>query len=224
VKPWRSCVILAGVLALAASGRAPAQTGEKALANLHGAVTYLAYPDGAEHAVAPAASILLHDDDVAKTGDASMGAIELPDSSRVLLGSDTTIKLDAFDAAGAQAHFVVFNGKLRFRVEHPQGAKADYTFTTPTGTIAVRGTEGDISADPVDGVRVNVYHLSDPSLPVHVTMLDGTQFDVPAGQKLWMRWERGKLVGKVLPLTKAEIQRFSEFGPPTTIDGGAPAR
>jgi hypothetical protein len=148
-----------------------------------------------------------------------MGAIVLPDSSRVILGSNTALKLDAFDAAAAaQAHFVVAYGKLRFRVEHPAGAKANYTFTTPTGDIAVRGTDGDISADPFDGVRVNVYHLSDPALPVHVAMINGLSFDIPAGQKIWMRWEKGTLVGKVLPLTPAELDRFSEFGPPPTLD------
>jgi hypothetical protein len=122
----------------------------------------------------------------------------------------------------AKAHFVVAYGKLRFRVEHPAGAKADYTFTTPTGEVAVRGTDGDISVDPFDGVRVNVYHLSDAALPVHVAMINGLNFDIPAGQKIWMRWEKGQLVGKVLPLTPAEIDRFSEFGPPATVDGGAP--
>jgi ferric-dicitrate binding protein FerR (iron transport regulator) len=192
---------------------------DKALLNLHGEVTDIAYPGGDVRAVAAGATVIMNDDDVAKTGDRSMGAIVLPDSSRVILGSNTALKLDAFDAtAAAQAHFVVAYGKLRFRVEHPAGAKANYTFTTPTGEIAVRGTDGDISVDPFDGVRVNVYHLSDASLPVHVAMINGLAFDIPAGQKIWMRWEKGTLVGKVLPLTQAELDRFNEFGPPEIQD------
>ena len=186
------------------------------LQNLHGAVTYVAYPTGEAHDVAVNANVAVKDDDVAKTGDRSMAGITLPDSSEVILASNTAIKLDTFDAATvAKAHFVVAYGKMRFRVKHPAGAQANFTFTTPTGEIAVRGTEGDISVDPFDGVRVNVYHLSDAALPVHVAMINGLNFDIPAGQKIWMRWQSGTLVGKVLPLTQAEIDRFSELGPPS---------
>ena len=195
---------------------------EKVLANVHGDVSYVSYSDGSSHALAASATIPLEDDDVARTGDHSMGAIVLPDSSRIVLASDTAVKLDVFNGAENAAHFVVAQGKLRFRVEHPGGAQANYTFTTPTGQVGVRGTEGDISVDAFDGVRVNVYHLSEPALPVTVKMIDGQTFEVPAGQKIWMRWQSGQLVGKVLPLTKAEIDRFSELGPPSSIDGGAP--
>ncbi len=199
--------------ALATAGAAGAAS-DRLLTNLHGDVTYLAYPQGESHALAPSASISLSDDDVAATGARSMAAIVLPDSSRVLLASDTTVKLDAFDGAANGAHFVVAQGKLRFRVEHPSGAEANYVFTTPTAQIGIRGTVGDISVDAFDGVRVNVYRLSSPDLPVRVTMIDGQVFEIPAGQKIWMRWQSGKLVGKVLPLTQAEIDRFSELGPP----------
>ncbi|HTA40365.1 MAG TPA: FecR family protein [Candidatus Acidoferrales bacterium] len=204
---------LAGLLTAAAF----ASAADIQLQNMHGAVTYVSYPSGDARDVAANASVIVKDDDVAKTGDRSMAAVTLPDSSRVILASNTAIKLDTFDAASiAKAHFVVAYGKLRFRVEHPAGAQANYTFTTPTGEIAVRGTEGDISVDPFDGVRVNVYRVGDPALPVHVTMINGLTFDIPAGQKIWMRWQSGTLVGKVLPLTQAEIDRFSELGPPST--------
>lgn len=207
--------LLSVPLALAAVCTAVSADSEnKSLVNLHGQVSFITYPDGESHAVAPNATIVLNDDDVAKTGAHSMGVIVLPDSSRVVLASDTAVKVDAFDAADHSAHFVVAQGKMRFLVQHPQGAKANYTFTTPTGQIGVRGTEGDISVDPFDGVRVNVYSLSEPGLPVKVDMLNGQQFEIPAGQKIWMRWQSGKLVGKVLPLTQAEIDRFSELGPP----------
>jgi FecR protein len=189
------------------------------LTNLRGSLAYVSYPSGNVRDVAPNANVVVQDDDVAKTGDRSMAAVVLPDSSKVILAGNTAIKLDTFDAATiARAHFVVAYGKLRFRVEHPAGAKANFTFSTPTGDIAVRGTEGDISVDAFDGVRVNVYHLSDSTLPVHVTMINGLAFDIPAGQKIWMRWQSGTLVGKVLPLTQAEIDRFDELGPPQTLD------
>jgi hypothetical protein len=217
---------LAAVLA-ASTGAATAVTAganDKVLTNMHGQVGYIAYSTGEPHALGATASIALSDDDVAKTGAASMGAIVLADSSRVILASDTTVKLDAFDGVAGSAHFVVFGGKLRFRVEHPSGAQATYTFTTATGSVAVRGTEGDISSDPLDGVRVNVYHLSDPNLPVVVTTIDGRRFTIPGGQKIWMRWQSGELVAKVLPLTQAELDRFRELGAPATIDGGPPAQ
>jgi hypothetical protein len=212
IRPFAFAAILTGVFTVAA----PAAPADIVLSNLHGAVTYVSYPSGDTRDVAPNASTLVKDDDAAKTGDRSMAQIVLPDSSVVMLASNTAIKLDTFDAATiAKAHFVVAYGKMRFNVRHPSGAKASFTFSTPTGEIAVRGTEGDISVDPFDGVRVNVYRLSDPALPVHVSMINGLTFDIPAGQKIWMRWESGTLVGKVLPLTQAEIDRFSELGPPT---------
>src|SRR5262249_16461754 len=150
-----------------------AAAGDKQLSNVHGEVTYVSYGDGSSHPLAPSASVALQDDDVAKTGARSMGTILLPDSSRIILPSETPGKLDVFDGVDASAHFVVAQGKLRFRVEHPQGARANYTFTTPTGNIAVRGTEGDISVDALDGVRVNVYKLGDSTEPVKVTMITG---------------------------------------------------
>ncbi|MGA7571428.1 MAG: FecR family protein, partial [Candidatus Aquilonibacter sp.] len=157
----------------------------------------------------------LADDDVARTGAASMAAIDLPDSSQILMASNSVLKLDTFSQTDvARAHFVVFEGKLRFRVVHPGGARADFTFTTPTGQIGVRGTEGDIAVDPFDGVRMNVYRLSDPALPVHVAMIDGSSYDISGGQKIWMRWISGKLIAKVTPITADEIKRFEELGPP----------
>jgi ferric-dicitrate binding protein FerR (iron transport regulator) len=207
---------VAAVLAAICTVAAVAAQSDILLTNVHGSVAYVSYPSGDSRDIAPNANVVVKDDDVAKTGDRSMASVTLPDSSKVLLASNTAIKLDTFTQQSvAQAHFVVAYGKLRFRVEHPAGAKANFTFSTPTGEIAVRGTEGDISVDPFDGVRVNVYRLSDPALPVHVNMINGLTFDIPAGQKIWMRWQSGTLVGKVLPLTQAEIDRFSELGPPT---------
>jgi ferric-dicitrate binding protein FerR (iron transport regulator) len=207
---------VAAVLAAICTVTAVAAQSDILLTNVHGSVAYVSYPSGDSRDIAPNANVVVKDDDVAKTGDRSMASVTLPDSSKVLLASNTAIKLDTFTQQSvAQAHFVVAYGKLRFRVEHPAGAKANFTFSTPTGEIAVRGTEGDISVDPFDGVRVNVYRLSDPALPVHVNMINGLTFDIPAGQKIWMRWQSGTLVGKVLPLTQAEIDRFSELGPPT---------
>jgi len=188
---------------------------DRVLQNLHGSVSYITGAGVPAHVLAPSATTTLADDDVARTGAASMASIILPDSSQILMASDSVLKLDTFSQADvARAHFVVFEGKVRFRVVHPGGAQADFTFTTPTGQIGVRGTEGDIAVDPFDGVRMNVYHLSDPALPVHVTMIDGSTYDISGGQKIWMRWTSGKLIAKITPITAGEIKRFEEFGPP----------
>lgn len=202
-----------------------AASADRVLQNVHGTVSWLTSDSAPARIVAPSAQISLGDDDVAETGASSMAAIALPDSSRIIMASNSVLKLDTFSQTQvAQAHFVLFSGKMRFTVEHPQGAKANYTFTTPTGEISVRGTQGDIAVDAVDGVRVNVYHLSDPSLPVEIAMIDGSHYTVPGGQKIWMRWTAGKLIAKVTNLSKAELNRFSELGAPDSVDGGSPTQ
>jgi hypothetical protein len=220
----RSMIILGALVALT-SLPGGASDASRLLQNLHGTVSWITSDNAAPHAIAPNAQVALNNDDVAQTGASSMGAITLPDSSRIVMASNSVLKLDHFSQDQvANAHFVLFYGKMRFTVEHPQGAKANYTFTTPTGEIAVRGTQGDISVDPLDGVRVNVYHLGDPALPVEIAMIDGSHYTVPGGQKIWMRWIDGKLIAKVTNLSKAELNRFSELGSPDSIDGGAPAQ
>jgi hypothetical protein len=220
-KPWP--LVAFGLLA---AFTWPADAGgERTLQNLHGSVSYVTGDGVPAHVLAPSASTVLADDDVARTGAASMAAIVMSDSSQILMASNSVLKLDTFSQTDiAHAHFVIFDGKMRFRVSHPAGARADFTFTTPTGQIGVRGTEGDIAVDPFDGVRMNVYHLSDPALPVHVTMIDGSTYDIGGGQKIWMRWTSGKLVARVTPLSKGELNRFSELGQPAVIDGGPPPK
>ncbi len=217
----RSTIILSALVGLSALPAGAAD--DRVLQNLHGTVSWVTNDNAAPHPVAPLAAVTLSNDDVAETGAASMGVIGLPDSSRILIGSNSVLKLDTFSQAQvASAHFVLFYGKMRFTVEHPAGAKANYTFTTPTGEISVRGTVGDISVDPLDGVRVNVYALGDQKLPVEIAMIDGSHYTVAGGQKIWMRWIDGQLIAKVTELSKAELDRFSEFGAPVHIDGGAP--
>jgi len=41
----------------------------------------------------------------------------------------------------ANAKFIIYRGRTRFKIEHPNGKPANYTFQTPTAQIAVRGTE-----------------------------------------------------------------------------------
>jgi hypothetical protein len=111
------------------------------------------------------------------------------------------------------AKFVVV-GKMRFTVNHPNGAKADYTFTTATGQIAVRGTIGDIAANP-GGLQVNVYALSTPSLPVQVTLVNGQVFTLAAGQSLVATAAAaGAVTASVTGVSQSMFTPFSELGAP----------
>jgi hypothetical protein len=188
---------------------------DKTLHNVKGSVSYESAA-GTQRPLAPHASISLEDNASAITGDNSLGGIVLPDSSRIVLGSNSKVKLVSFNqAAIASANFVVA-GKVRFKVEHPNGSRANYTFQTPTAQIAVRGTEGDILSDPLSGnVQINVYQLSDPSLPVQVTLSNGQVFTLAAGQSLTISAAAGVISGTVSTVSQTAFQPFQEFGAPS---------
>ena len=189
---------------------------DKELQNMHGNVSY--QHGSTATPLAPKSTTVLDDFDYAITGADSLAAIGLPDSSRVLVGSQSKVQLSAFDqTAIAHAKFVVV-GKVRFIVQHPQGAKADFTFQTATGQVAVRGTEGDIDAEG-DNLTVNVYEVCDPSEPVVVSGANGKTFTLVAGQSLAARLVNGVMQYEVQQITQQLIDRFSpDFGVPTSWD------
>lgn len=188
---------------------------DKQLENVKGSVSYQ-LPSGKPHEVAPSASVALADSDIAATGDESQAAVTLADSSRVTMGSDTRVQLAFFNQAQtASAKFIIYQGKTRFKVEHPNGTKANYTFQTPTASVGVRGTEGDIGVDGQDLV-VNVYGLSDPNLPVIVNTNDGKQFVVKAGQQLLAKWVNGEIQTTIGTLTQQALAQFDELGAPVS--------
>lgn len=201
---WMSC---------AAAASLSAETG-KILANRRGDVSYQ-LGRGPANAVAAYASVSIDDGAVAITGGGSEAAVILPDSSQVLLGANTRVQLAYFNQAQiATARFVLFDGKTRFEVRHPRGALANYTFSTKTGQIAIRGTEGDIESSG-GTMRVNVYNLSDPSLPVQVTTIDGRSFTLGAGQSLFAHYVNGVLQVDVNDVTQQALSAFaSDFGSP----------
>ncbi|MDQ6929772.1 MAG: FecR family protein [Candidatus Eremiobacteraeota bacterium] len=130
-------VLLAALLAPPAA----VATTDKQLQRQRGAVSY---KDTAGNSHSVSASISLSDDATAVTGRASAALLSLPDSSEVVLGETTSIKVGKFNDAvsGPGSTIAVDHGALKFAIRHPSGAKANYTFTTPTSQIAVRGTEG----------------------------------------------------------------------------------
>ncbi len=198
------------LVAIPAHARADAG---KVLSNMKGSV---AFEDaGKSTPIAPSASAVVADKDVAVTGDDYLGRLQLPDSSTVTLASETRVQLAFFNQADVtSAQFVIYNGKTRFKVEHPQGGKANYTFVTPTSTVAVRGTEGDIGVDG-NSLTLNVYSATEP---VQVTFSNGKILTVNAGQSLVANIVNGILQTQINKLTQAAIDQFNELGLPTNYE------
>jgi hypothetical protein len=149
----------------------------------------------------------------------------LPDSSQVEVGAQSKVQLAFFNAAvDNSAKFILYNGRVRFAVRHPQGAKANYTFTTTTGSVAVRGTQGDIGFDVDGSMRVNVYEVCDKNLPVEVTLKNGQTFTLNAGQSLVAQLVNGVLQAEVQQLTQQLVDQFApDFGVPTSWDAATGA-
>ncbi|HEV8022224.1 MAG TPA: FecR domain-containing protein [Candidatus Lustribacter sp.] len=193
---------------------------DKVLTNVKGAVSY--ERDGTPHSLVPKVKQLLTDQDVAVTQTASLAQVALPDSSLVTLGAQTRVQLAFFNQTDiANAKFIVYQGKTRFLVAHPQGAAANYTFQTPTTQIAVRGTEGDIEVDQ-NNLTLNVYNSSQPD-GVAVTYtagnLAGTTVKVLPGQSLVANLVNGIIQASVNKITQAALNEFSELGVPTSVSG-----
>ncbi len=212
----RSIAALLVSFSLVALSLVPAQAAaDKTVSNLKGDVSYQS-ASGAPTPVALKATLSLADVFRTITGTNSEAAIGLPDSSRVLVGQNSNVQLSAFNQTGiTSANFIVV-GKVRFSVQHPAGAHASYTFTTGTAQIAVRGTTGDISWDPAtQTLQVNCYDLSDPALPIQVTLSDGEVFNIGKGQSLVAHLPPNPAdPPHVQNITHPLADNFSEFGAP----------
>jgi hypothetical protein len=192
---------------------------DKVLTNVKGGVSY--ERAGTPHTIVPKVKQLLTDDDVAVTQTDSLAQVTLPDSSLVTLGPTTRVQMAFFNQTDiATAKFIVYQGKTRFQVQHPNGGRANYTFVTPTTQIAVRGTEGDIEVDQ-DNLTVNVYNSSLPDgVSVTYTKGDkiGTTVKVLPGQSLVANLVNGVIQAQVNKITQAAIDKFSELGVPTSVN------
>jgi FecR protein len=192
---------------------------DKQLQNVKGSVSYQP-PNKTPVPVGVNAIVGVNDQYTAITGAQSLGAVILPDSSQVMVGSDSKVQLTFFNQTNiANAKFVLYDGKVRFAVRHPKGAQANYTFQTATGSVAVRGTQGDIAFDGQGNMRVNVYELCDQSMPVRVTFKNHQVYSLLAGQSLAAQVINGIVRAQVQQLTQQLIDQFSpEFGVPTSWD------
>ncbi len=192
---------------------------DKQLQNVKGSVSYQ-LPKQPAVPIGLNAVVGIADQSYAITGAQSLGEVILPDSSQVMVGSQSKVQLAFFNQSQiANAKFVIYDGRIRFEVRHPKGARANYVFSTPTATVAVRGTQGDIEQDPNGAVRVNVYEVCDPNQPVRVTTSTGATYQVIAGQSFAAQIVNGVLRAAVGQLTQQLINQFSpDFGVPTSWD------
>jgi hypothetical protein len=148
-------------------------------------------------------------DEYAITGAQSLGALKLPDSSVVSLGETTRVRAGEFLAGvnGPGSTITIEGGSLHFYIKHPEGAKANYTFVTPTAQVAVRGTEGMIeSQGNFDSVAV----VDGTEDDVVVTTKEGESYKV--GPKKTLRLQRMRN-GKVRPIMLEGIRSpgFRQF-------------
>jgi hypothetical protein len=213
----RGSVLAALVIAAVLPARA--DDADKILTNVKGSVGY--EHDGTAHVLVPSVRHPLIDADIATTQSASQAQLALPDSSLVTLGADTRVQMAFFNQTDvANAKFIVYQGKTRFEVQHPAGARANYVFSTPTSQIAVRGTEGDIDVEG-DDLTLNVYNSNTAGAAVEVTFTAGdkagTTIKVLPGQSLIANLVNGVIQTQISAITQAALDRFAELGIPTTI-------
>ena len=189
------------------------------LQNLRGSVSYQRGA-GKPQALPQRTAVALTDNDYALTGAGnSLAGITLPDSSRIEMASDTRVRLSYFRQSRiAHAKFLVYQGKVRFHIEHPQGARADYVFQTPSAQMAVRGTFGDFLVSPTKLI-VNVYSVSNPKLPVEVTFKNGKKVFLGAGQSLVATFTGAQAAVTVGNVSRQSLSNFSEFATPKGVPG-----
>jgi hypothetical protein len=215
------CLALAAAACglLAVIGPPAISASDKELQNVKGSVSYQV-PPKAPVPIGVSAIVGISDESYAITGAESLGEVILPDSSQVLVGSQSKVQLAFFNQAQiANAKFVIYDGRVRFAVRHPKGAQANYTFSTATASVAVRGTQGDIEQDPGGTLRVNIYEVCDPAAPVRITTKNGAVYTVVAGQSFTAQIVNGIVHAAVQQLTQQLIDQFSpEFGVPTSWD------
>jgi hypothetical protein len=87
------------------------------------------------------------------TGPAGEAQIRFRDNTRLVVGPNSLMTIDAFVFDGGNAgDFSIEAARGAFRFITGTGPKDAYSITTPTATIGVRGTEFDVSVEQGTGV------------------------------------------------------------------------
>ena len=200
-----SASLITVLLALLPLSASPADVG-KTLQNVKGSVTWGA-TNPPTTTLGPKSSTTISENDWAATGANSLATIGLPDSSQIVMDANSSVQMTSFNQTDiATARFEVV-GKVRFDVKHPNGAKADYQFTTSTGQIAVRGTVGYIFSQP-GSMQVVVVQASQP---VTVTLASGQVFTLAAGQSLVVTTVAGAVTASVGTASQSMLSSFTQL-------------
>jgi hypothetical protein len=158
--------------------------------------------------------IELPDDDLAITRAASNAALQLPDSSEVALGANTTVQVGAFNSATSPTPttIAIQNGAVRFAVRHPAGGVSNYRFTTTTSQVAVRGTIALVQTSPGNGDTIACLDCAPGDVTVTITAT-GQQITLLTGQTLTVSASGG---GAVSATTDVVLAGFAATGLSTT--------
>lgn len=126
----------------------------------------------------------LNDDNIAVTQEASNAFVVLPDSTEVALGASTSVQVGAFNdpLSSTPTTLTLRNGAVRFNVQHPAGARANYVFQTATSQIAVRGTIAMYKSDQTGDVIACLVCLNGDA----VATIDGRTYPLVSGQTLFV--------------------------------------
>ena len=148
------CCALVAVAAASPAAPVAAAAGDKVLSRVAGSVGYQLDP------AAPVKPVFgpvdVPDDAYAVTQSGARALLSLRDSSQIDIGERTTVKVGAFTMPGATQtgnQITIDHGAVKFTIHHPEGTRSNYTFTTPTSQIAVRGTEAYVTVGP-NGTQV----------------------------------------------------------------------
>jgi hypothetical protein len=151
VRPLGAGLLCALIVFVAVGSNAPvgAAGGDKVLTRVKGGVGYQLAENGPFKPIFGPFDV--PDDAYAVTEACARASLQLRDSSVIDLGERTSVQVGAFNMPGATAQtnqITVNRGALKFTIHHPQGVRSNYTFTTPTSQIAVRGTETYLVVGP----------------------------------------------------------------------------
>lgn len=221
----RSRVIGAIVLAGALITLAPSPSAAGAdtlLARVKGTVGYL---DDAASPMNPiVATLALRASAIAVTQANSAALVTMPDSSEITLGEKTQVTVGAFKTGtlGPGSTISVNHGALMFAIKHPGGGRANYSFTTTTSQIAIRGTSGYIASnDDEDAIAVTQASTANDV----VVKAGGKTYHVAAGKTLHIKKRQHRVLaasfanGAVHP----SFGQFHSLHKPSGLGAGAAA-
>ncbi len=146
---WRSVCIAAGLAALTAFP-AQAQPSGTVVAAIQ-----MAEADQATGKIVLAPEVPIFSGDKIVTGPIGEAQIRFRDNTKLVVGPNSQMVIDAFVFSGDTPRNVSINAvRGAFRFITGNGPKDAYRIVTPTATIGVRGTEFDVDVDTMGTTRV----------------------------------------------------------------------